>query len=98
MCNFAFFTSSKSIKMLRQFFMKSKNFSPILSIPFITAGMFFTLMIFPKFVLAEKTIQQLGSLQLLIPKDIKINIFSRDTPWQGIWYLMTKEFYFSAKQ
>ena len=40
--------------------------------------MLFILMIFPKFVLAEKTIQQLGSLQLLIPKDIKVNIFAKD--------------------
>ncbi len=58
--------------------MKSKNFSPILSIYFITAGMLFIFMIFPKFVLAEKKTQQLGSLQLLIPKDIKINIFAKD--------------------
>ena len=64
--------------MLPQFFMKSKIFSPILSIPFITAGMLFILMIFPKFVLAEKTIQQLGSLKLLIPKDVKVNIFAKD--------------------
>jgi len=64
--------------MLPQFFMKSKIFSPILSLPFITAGMLFILMIFPKFVLAKKTIQQLGSLQLLIPKDIKVNIFAKD--------------------
>ena len=64
--------------MLPQFFMKLKIFSPTLSIPFITAGMLFILMIFPKFVLAEKTIQQLGSLQLLIPKDIKVNIFAKD--------------------
>ena len=35
-------------------------------------------MVFPKFVLAEKTIQQLGSLQLLMPNDIKVNIFAKD--------------------
>jgi glucose/arabinose dehydrogenase len=78
MCNFAFLTSSISIKMLPQFFMKSKIFSLSLSIRFITAGMLFIPMIFPKFVLAEKTILQLGSLQLLIPKDIKVNIFAKD--------------------
>ena len=84
--------------MLRQIFMKSKISSPILSIRFITTGVLFILIISPKFVSAGTTIQQIDSLQLLIPKDIKINIFARDTPWQGIWYLMTKEFYFSAKQ
>ena len=40
--------------------------------------MLFIVMIFPKFVLAEKIIQQLGSLKLLIPKDVKINIFAKD--------------------
>ena len=36
--------------------------------------------IFPKFASAEKTIQHIGSLKLLIPKDIKVTIFANDTP------------------
>ena len=58
--------------------MKLKIFPFFSPIRFITAGMLFILMIFPKFVLAEKIIQQLGSLKLLIPKDVKVNIFAKD--------------------
>jgi len=53
--------------MLPQFFIRLKNSSPIPSIPFITTGILFVLMLFPKFVLAEKAIQHLGPLKLLIP-------------------------------
>ena len=35
-------------------------------------------MLSPKFVSAERKIQQIGSVKLLIPKDIKVNIFAID--------------------
>ena len=38
----------------------------------------FFLVLSPKFVSAERKIQQIGSVKLLIPKDIKVNIFAND--------------------
>ena len=35
-------------------------------------------MLSPKFVSAERKIQQIGSVKLLIPKDIKVNLFAND--------------------
>jgi hypothetical protein len=40
--------------------------------------MVFFLVLSPKFVLAERKIQQIGSVKLLIPKDNKVNIFAND--------------------
>ena len=54
-------------------------FFPIFSIRLIVTGIFFIFIIFPKFASAEKTIQHIGSLKLLIPKDIKVTIFANDT-------------------
>jgi glucose/arabinose dehydrogenase len=58
--------------------MKLNFFSAVFSIFSITLGMFFILVLSPKFVSAERKIQQVGSVKLLIPKDIKVNIFAKD--------------------
>ena len=58
--------------------MKLNFFSTVFYICYIALGMIFFLVLSPKFVSAERKIQQIGSVKLLIPKDIKVNIFAID--------------------
>ena len=58
--------------------MQLKIFLNSLSIRFLIIGLLFVLIFSPQFVFAEKKIQSLGSLKLLMPKDIQIEIFAND--------------------
>ena len=57
--------------------MKLNFFSSIFYLSYSPRDAFF-LALSPKFVSAERKIQQIGSVKLLIPKDIKVNIFAID--------------------
>ena len=56
--------------------MKLNFISTVFFICSIALGMLFFLVLSPKFVSTERKIQQIGSVKLLIPKDIKVNIFA----------------------
>jgi len=58
--------------------MQSKIFLHSFSTRLLIIGLLFILIFSPLFVFAEKKIQPLGPLQLLMPKDVKINIFAND--------------------
>ena len=58
--------------------MQLKIFLNSLSTRFLIIGLLFGLIFSPQLVFAEKKIQPLGSLKLLMPKDIHIEIFAND--------------------